>query len=215
MRTDELIADLAGRVTPVRPLSPPVVRALGWLLLATLCAGVGVTAFGVRPDLMVRLTHSGYVWLATLALLTSVFAAVVSLTQAIPGAERAPVLRSVTLGLLGLWAATTVRAVLVAGRGLPVSTDPHWPVCFLRVLLVAFLPALVLFWMVRRGTPLKPGWTAALAAAAAASVGVLAVHLACPVDDAGHGFLGHFVPLLLAGAAGIAVRRRLARSIAV
>jgi hypothetical protein len=215
MRTDDLIADLAGRVTPVRPLSPPIVRALGWLVLAGVCGGLGVTAFGARSDVMVRLTQPGYLWLAMLALLTSVFAAVVSLTLAIPGAERTPVLRALTLVTLGLWTVTMVRAVLAAGRGLPVSTDPHWPVCFLRVLLVGLLPALVLFGMLRRGAPLRLGWTAAMAAAAAASVGALAVHVACPLDDPGHGFLGHFVPLVLAAAIGMTARRRLARRRAV
>jgi hypothetical protein len=121
------------------------------------------------------------------------------------------VLRVSTLGLLGLWTVTMVRAVLAAGRGLPVSTDPHWPVCFIRVLAVGVLPALVLFVMVRRGHPLRLGWTAAMAALAAAAVGALAVQVACPLDDPGHGFLGHFVPVMVRAAIGVGARRRLVR----
>jgi len=215
VRTEDLIADLAGRVTPVRPLLPPAVRALAWFALAAAWGGVGVAAFGARSDLTVRLLQPDYLWIAALAVLTSMFAVVVSLILSIPGAERTPVLRVSTVGILGLWTATMVRAVVAAGRGLPVSTDPHWPVCAMRVLVVGVLPALVLWVMIRRGTALRLGWTAAMAALAAASVGALAVHVACPLDDPGHGFLGHFVPVVLAAAMGIAARRRLARSLAV
>ena len=211
MRTEDLIADLAERATPVRPLPSPSVRALAWLGLAAACGVAGVTFFGARSDVMVRLTQLDYLGLASLALLMSVFAVVMALVLAIPGAERTPVLRLSTLGILGVWAVTMVCAVVRSGSGLPVSTDPHWPMCFMRVLLVGALPALVLFVMARRGIPIRLGWTGGMAALAAASVGALAVQIACPLDDPGHGFLGHFVPVMLMAGIGVAVQRLLAR----
>jgi hypothetical protein len=214
VRTEDLIAELTERVTPVRPLPPPAVRTLGWFVLAAACGVVGVASFGARSDVMVRLTQSDYLWIAGLVVLTSMFAVVVSLMLSIPGAERTPVLRVSTLGLLGLWTVTMVWAVLAAGRGLPISTDPHWPVCFIRVFAVGVLPALVLFGMVRRGHPLRLGWTAAMAALAAAAVGALAVQVACPLDDPGHGFLGHFVPVMVMAAIGVGARPRLLRKTA-
>ena len=61
MRTDDLIADLAGRVTPVRPLPPPAVRALGWLVLAGLCAVAGVTVMDVEgQDADILFGHDAY-----------------------------------------------------------------------------------------------------------------------------------------------------------
>ena len=211
MRTEDLIVDLAGRVTPVRPLPPPGVRTIGWLVFATACAIAGVALIGARADVLVRLTQPDYLWMAMLALFTSVVGVVASLVLAIPGAERRPVLRVLTLGLLGLWTATTAWAVLSGGRPIPFSTDPHWPVCLLRVVLVGAVPAVLLFVMLRRGVALRPGWTAAMAAAAAASVGALVVQLVCPIDDPGHGFLGHFSPVMLMIAIGVAAQRTLAR----
>jgi hypothetical protein len=209
MRTDDLIADLAERATPVRPLPPPSMRAFGWLVLAAICAAAGVTAFGARADVLVRLTQPDYLSSAVLALSTSVAAVVICLVLAIPGAERTPLLRATALAIFAVWAGTTVWRVVAEGRGLPVVTDPHWPVCFGRVVLVALLPAAALFAMVRRGTPLRPGWTAAMAALAAASAGALAVHVACPLDDPGHVFLGHVVPVIAMAAVAITVRRTL------
>ena len=209
MRTDDLIADLAGRATAVRPLPPPLIRAFAWLVLAGACAAAAVTVFGARADVLVRLPQPDYFSTVLLALSASVVAVVVSLILAVPGAERTPLLRGTAVAIFGVWAAASVWRVLAEGRGLPVAADPHWPVCFGRVVLVALLPAVMLFIMVRRGTPLRPGWTAAMAAAAAASAGALAVIVACPLDDAGHAFLGHLVPVMAIAAMGIALRRTL------
>jgi len=111
------------------------------------------------------------------------------------------------VALLSLWTVTLMLAVLGKGQGLPVFSDPHWPVCFMRVLIIAAVPACLLFVMVRRGVALRQGWTSALTAAAAAGMGALVVQLACPLDDPGHGFLGHFVPVMLMIAVAVAVRR--------
>jgi hypothetical protein len=213
VRTDELIVQLARSATPITPLPPPGVRTLRWLLLAVACGVAGVTVFGARSDVLARLSQLDYLGIALLALLTSAGAVVVTLVLAIPGAERTPALRVSTLGILGVWAATMIWSVLTSGRGLPVSTDPHWPVCFMRVLIVGVLPAFALFAMVRRGFVLRPGWTSALAAVAAASIGALAAQLACPLDESGHGFLGHFVPVIFMAIVGLAAQRLLARPI--
>ena len=213
MKTEDLIADLAGRLTPVRALRPPGVRALGWLAFASACVVGAVTLLGARPDVLVRLTQLDYLGMALLASLTSTLAVVMALVLAIPGAERSAALRMFTVAIVGVWAVSMAGAVYSSGHGLPVSTDPHWPVCFTRVLLVSALPALVLFALVRRGVSLRPGWTAAMAALAAASVGALAVQIACPLDDPGHSFLGHFVPVLSMAVIGVAAQRLFARPV--
>jgi hypothetical protein len=209
MRTEDLIAELTARAAPVRPLPPPVLRALGWLGVATASGVVGIVLFGPRPDVMLRLTQLDYLWTALLALMTTVFAVVVTLILAIPGAERTPWPRLSTLGVLAVWAVTMGWGVVSAGQGLGISTDPHWPACFARVILVGLIPGPTLVVMVRRGIPLRLGWTAAYAALAAAAVGALAVQLTCPLDDAGHAFLGHFVPVVAMAVVGVATRRRL------
>ena len=209
MKTEDLIADLAQRVTPVRPLAPPGVRVLRWLPLAAGCGVAGVMLFGARPDVLDRLTQPDYLAIALLALMTSIVGVSTTLVLAVPGAERRPVLRMLTLTLLGGWTVTLLWAVWNGGHGLPVSSDRHWPVCFARVFLMSAIPAFVLFVMVRRGIPLRLGWTAAMAAAGAASVGALAAQLVCPIDDPGHGFLGHFVPVLAMVGVGLSARRLL------
>jgi hypothetical protein len=213
MKTEDLIADLAGRVTPVRPLAPPSRRALGWFAVAVVFAAGGIAYFGARPDVFVRLTQPDYLWTAILALTTSTLAAIATLVLAIPGAERTVLLRRTTVVIIVIWAVTAVWSVLATGRGVPIVTDRHWPACFARVVLISVVPVTTLFAMVRRSAPLRLGWTAGLAAAAAASMGALAVQLVCPLDDAGHSFLGHFLPVLVIMALGITLRRALVRRV--
>ena len=206
MRTEDLIADLARRVTPERPLPPPGRRAIAWLALASAFAAGGIALFGPRPDVLQRLTQFDYLWPAMLALTASMCAVVVTLLLAIPGAERNPALRAFTVGVFALWTVTMMSAVVIAGRGLPITTDRHWPACFARVALISLVPACVLFAMIRRALPLRLGWAAAFAAAAAASMAAFAVQIVCPVDDAGHAFLGHFLPVILIATIGVAAR---------
>ncbi|HEX5069362.1 MAG TPA: NrsF family protein [Vicinamibacterales bacterium] len=206
MRTEDLIVDLAWRVTPVRPLARPAVRAFRWLIVAGTCVVLGIGIFGARGDVTTRLIQADYFWTVALALILAIVAAVTSLTLAIPGAERRPALRITAVALLCVWALTIVWSVIRAGHGLPIATDPHWPVCFARVFLVAAIPAYVLAVMVRRAFPLRPGWTAAMISAAAASAGALMTQLACPLDDPGHGLLGHFVPVLALIAMGLSAK---------
>jgi len=213
MKTEDLIADLARRVTPVRPLPPPGRRAIEWLVMASAFAAAGVAYFGARSDVMVRLTQLDYLWTAILALTASTLAVVATLVLAIPGAERTPVLRRLTVGVLAIWAVTMIWFVLETGQGLPITTDRHWPVCFARVVLVSFVPVIMLFAMARRAAPLQLGWTAGLAATAAASMGAVAVQIVCPLDHAGHAFLGHFIPVMAIAAIGVAVRRSLSQRV--
>jgi hypothetical protein len=209
MRTEQLIADLAARAAPVRPLPSPGRRALTWLLLTSGVAAAHLWLFGPRPDVTVRLTQADFLSTAMLALAASMLAGFVTLVLAIPGGERTPYLRWSSVGVVGLWALAMIRAVVSAGAGLPVSTDIHWPACFARVIVIAFVPALMLFVMVRRALPLRPAWAGGLAAVAAASMGAVVTQIACPLDDPGHAFLGHFIPVAIVAVTGVALRRTL------
>ena len=184
---------------------------MGWFVVALAIAAAGVACFGARRDVMIRLTQADYFWTAALALTASALAAFATLVLSVPGAERTTLVRRMTLAVLAIWAVTMMWAVLAAGRGLPIMTDRHWPACFARVVLVSFVPVMVLFGMARRAAPLRLGWTGALAALAAASMAALAVQIVCPIDDAGHAFLGHFAPVVTITALGAVVRGVLAR----
>lgn len=207
MRTEELIAQLAGLAEPVRPLPPPWLRAIAWSGAAILSAAAGVAIFGVRSDIAIVIRQPEFVWLAVVVLATAAFAVTAALVLAVPGAERSPILRGSTLLLAGLWAVMLVDAIVRTGHGFAAVAD--WYVCFVRVTGMALVPAVLLFGMLRRAAPLRIAWTSGLATMSATAVGAVAIQFICPLSDPGHALLGHFGPLIVFGSVGAAAARRL------
>ncbi len=207
MKTEDLIADLASRARPVRPLPPPALRALAWSIVAILSAAGAILLFGPKADLDIVVDEPVFVVTALLALATTVVAVAASLVLAVPGAERSPALRGASVALVSLWLVTLSVGIIRAGDGFAAAST--WPVCFLRAVGVGLLPAAVLVGMLRRAAPLRLAWTAALAAMAAMAIGALAVQMVCPHNEAAHALLGHFGPVLAFCGMGAGAARRL------
>ena len=92
-------------------------------------------------------------------------------------------------------------------EGLRLTPDPA---CFGYIALIGSLPALVLLLMVRRGVPLAPRWTLALAGLAAAGLGNFALRFFHMQDAALMVLVWQVGAVaLLAGLAGLAGRRLL------
>jgi len=210
VKTDDLIADLASRLTPVQPLQPPHVRMLSWGVVALASIAGGVVALGLRPDVVVRLSQPDFAWTLIIAVAASVVASMAALVLAVPGAEGAVALRRLAVVIVTVWLVGILVAVIRDGSGL--INDPHWPVCFLRVVAVALIPAIALVVMIRRAAPLYPAWTAVLLAVAATAAGTLATQLACPIDGASHALTGHFAPVPVFGLLAAAFSHQLFRS---
>jgi hypothetical protein len=207
MKTEDLIRDLASRAVPVQPLAPPAVRASAWSAVAVACAVAGMIVFRTRSDLGALLHEPGFVAIAVVAAGVAWLAAVASLVMAVPGAERTPILRTATVLLAGLWTAALVSAIVSAGHGFTRAAD--WPICFIRVMAIGLIPAIVLAGMLRRAAPLRLAWTGALAAAAAMAAGALAVQFICPLNDPAHALLGHLGPVLVMSGLGATAAQRL------
>jgi len=177
MRTEELIDRLAQDGGPVRPLAPPLRRALTWLAVALGFAVAMVWAIGPRPDLAERLVEARFLYEQGAALATAVAAAVAALALTVPDASRlwrllpvipgAAWLGSLGVGCLRDWAR-------MGPDGLRLTPDPE---CFFYIALIGSLPMLILVLMLRRGAPLRPNWTMGLAALAAAAMGNFALRL--------------------------------------
>jgi hypothetical protein len=162
----------------VRPLEPPLRRALGWLAVALGFAAAMVWAIGPRPDLAERLGEARFLFEQGAALATAVAAAVAALALTLPDASRlwrwlAGDPRRGLAGHAGaglrarLGADGPRRAAADAGPGMLLLHRAHWLACRLLVLVL----------MLRRGAPLRPSWTLGLAALAAAAIGNFALRL--------------------------------------
>ena len=177
MKTDVLIESLALNAGPVRPLPSPARRIWTWLAIAMGFALAMVWAIGPRPDLAERLLDTRFLLEQGAALATAIAAALAALALTMPDAAR--IWRWLPVLPAGAWLATLglgcLRDWAVIGHdGLRLTPDPE---CFVYIALIGSLPLLALVLMLRKGAPLRPSWTLALAALAAAAIGNFALRL--------------------------------------
>jgi hypothetical protein len=179
MRTEELIARLAAEPAGVRPLPSPWRRAGAWTAVGLAYFVALTLVMPVRPDLAARFGDARFMVEQLMALLTGVTAAVAAFASVVPGYSRAVLAAPVVS--LGIWlAAVTLGMAQDAARAVPLGAAlrPHWA-CIGAIALGAVVPAAALSVMIRRGAPVTPRLTAALAALAAAGLangGMCVVH---------------------------------------
>jgi hypothetical protein len=179
--TEQLIAGLAQGLEPVRPLAPPVTRALGWLAGFAVVAATLVAWTHALPRFLAH--TAGFVTAiecaATLA--TGITAVVAAFYLSLP--DRSPLWRYAPLPPLVVWLASSGAGCLQHGLGLgPVGERfGDSPGCFLFIVGASVPLAAVLYTVLRRSRPLEP-----LPVAVMAALGVAA--LAAFVLQFFHGF---------------------------
>jgi len=204
----ELIDRLVRDVTPVRPLAPPAVRVARWALVSTVCVGAGVALAHVRHDIGASMWTTSFLVQAGLLLTASLFGATAALVVGVPGAQPTWATRWVPLGAIAAWAAWLVESIATQPDHLRVWWPGPAVHCAATVTLLALLPGLLLWSLVRRAAPLRPAWAGLLATLTAAAAGALGTQLICPRNDAAHLLLWHAAPVMAMAIAGIQVGRR-------
>lgn len=173
-RTDELIDQLASDVRPVRPLAPPLRRALVWLAPAALVSGLLILLLGDLREPLSRYRGREEMMVLEMAamLATGLLAVVGAFVVAVPGRSRrwllAPIVPfSIWLLLSG---AGCYRDLVQNGpSGLQIG---HGIDCVAYIIGTSLVLGTPLLWLLSRARPIDPlpvallgGWgTAGLAA---------------------------------------------------
>lgn len=209
--TEDLIAELAAAAAPVNRLAPPMLRALAWLAVVTLVAGVAIFrlsnlhAFAVRaadPRLAVEL-------FATLA--TGLAGVIAAFHLSVPGRARAWALLPAPfallwIGLSGLgcwkyWAEQTAT-----GWRLGESAS-----CFIFLLGVGIPLAGLLLFSLRKAQPLQPRLVASVGAVGVAALAAFILQFFHPFDVTALDFGTHLTALaIVIAVAGFSGRPALA-----
>jgi hypothetical protein len=209
---EKLISRLVADLKPVRPVGPSWRPALAGWLIGALGVSLLLTAWlHLRADLPQRLGQAFFVFRGTMLLLSSLLASLAVLKLSVPGrgspgresrlALVVPAGLTLVLGLLTLLA--VFRAPETVRCGLSEAA------CTSAVLALSVMPGALLFALLRRYAPTRPGLTGALAGVAASLLGSAALGLHCPNDTPLHQLLWHLLlPVGLAAGAGWAVGRR-------
>ncbi len=211
MKTEDLIVQLAGAATPVRPLDRPAVRFLRWLGAAVPFAVLFVVLVGPRPDLSTVIDRTAFLASTSLMIATALIAAASALATGVPGRERGWA-GAMPFALAAIWVGLLVAWVVPSGTPGPrVAVQPLHLLCIVEIAAIGLVPAIGLLAMLRRAAPLRPGWSALLASLAGLALGTAATEFLCPTSVPVHLVLGHALPAaILTCAAALAGRSRLA-----
>jgi len=154
--TEALISGLGAQLVPVRPLAPPVLRALAWLAVVGLAVGVFVAQRHALPGFVARNANPATALECAAMLLTGIVAVVAAFHASIPG--RNPAWRWAPLPPLLVWLAGSGLGCLNNGLGLGAASDRFGesPGCFLFIVGTSLPLALGLGWLLRRARPLEP-----------------------------------------------------------
>ncbi len=171
--TSELIRHLAGQGAGVRPLASPWIRAAMWCA-ASLGYVAALWVFWPRSDLPLPSDRAFIVEQAA-ALATAITAGWAAFALVVPGRSRNIAL--VPLAPLALWVGQIGQS---CARDWPVvpAVLPHWG-CFAVTVFAGLFPAAMIVTMLRRGAPIAPRLTTAVASLAVAGIanfGIRFVH---------------------------------------
>ena len=172
-----MIQQLAGQSAPIRRLAHPWKRSAIWLAISL--PYVAAIAFSKPMDFDLRqmFSDSQFMIEEIAALTTAVAAVVAAFWSIVPGHNRKLLL--LPLAPLAVWLGTLGEGCLrdwlrLGGTGLQLRID--WD-CLPAASVIGIVPAIAIVVMLRRGAPLIPRTTLALAAVAVAGLGNFALRL--------------------------------------
>ncbi len=175
MDTEQLIHQLADHPAPVRRLPAPWRRAALWFAISLPYVALVVFAHAMPAsmpiDLPQMLHDRQFVIEQVATLLTAITAVMAAFCSVVPGYDRrilALPLLPLAIWLLSLGGGCINDWIRLGARGLELR--PDWS-CLPPATLIGIVPALALVIMLRRGAPLYPRITLALAALAVAALG--------------------------------------------
>ena len=204
MNTEDLIEKMASGLEPVAPLSSPGKRAAAWLLGAALYLGVLVLAMVLASGAAGAAGTS--FWAAqAVAIAAGALAGTAAFVSVVPGLANR--LRWWAGAAFLVWLATLVAPPAAVDWSTVAAANHEW-VCAGFIVLGGAPLAAALAWMLRRGAPLSPATTAALAALAVATLANVGACVSLPHENGAVTFVWHGgVVLAVVGVAAWSGRR--------
>ena len=205
---DRLIGALVADLRPVRPLLPPALRTLIWLMLVAAVA-VALAMFADVAAMWRRIAAIPDMWLAVLgSIATMATAAFAAFELSLPDRSRAWVF--LPLPAAALWVGASglgcMRVYVLPGTHVAGFGETRDCLLFIVGLSVPLSAALIV--MLRRAYSLAPPLTAAMAGLASAAAAATLLNFFHPFDAAAADLAVHSVAVLIVVAAAREVGRR-------
>ena len=204
-----LIDRLGTELVPVRRLSPPWLRAGGWLLIVAVIAGALLMRYGDAAMLLRWDGAPDLAWAALGAAVTAISAAWVAFSLGVPGRRAAwawlPLPGALLwIGASGLGCLRTWLAPDTSIATLHQSTD-----CLVFIIGFSLPLSAMLIVMLRRACPLRPVLTAVMIGLASAAASASLLEICHAYDAAATDLLTHAAAVAIVVAVNAAMGGRL------
>jgi hypothetical protein len=211
--TSEVIASLSQQVTQVKPLPSPLLMIMRLMALFVLYGAACQCLLGVRSDLSVQFTRplfAAEIMVLILLVLTCLIAGVYSLY---PDLYQKSYFLKLPYIIGGVFAALTLyqAIALYDVRMVMPAAEIHGMECALCIAALSFIPAAVMFIVIRKGATVKQGHAGVYSVFIATGMSCLAIRLEEMQDSVAHLLLWHYFPIFLYAIAGAYIGKWLLR----
>jgi hypothetical protein len=182
MDTSDLIRSLAANAQPVRRLRSPLVRAVGWLLLATTIMSLMTLSHGVRPQFAERMKDGLFAMNMVSSLITGILATIATFFVSMPDRSS----RWLLLPALPLviWLATIGYQCFAGWVPVPPGaiTVEAASGCLATLVLTSLPLSLLMIAMLRYSVVLRPTSVILMGSLAVSAITATALSMFHPLD---------------------------------
>ncbi len=172
MDTERFIHVLADDLEPVKPLQRPAARTLWWVFAVAMYLTLLIAVVPPLVNPTSRLQDIGFMFEQSAAVITGITAAFAALSSTVPGYRRTVLWWPLVSA--GVWTTIVAGRALMEGPSSMTALGADWH-CVPATLVGSAMPTFVIALMLRRGAPMSPRLTGALAALAAAGIGNIGI----------------------------------------
>lgn len=207
---EKLIQALSEDIQPVTPPQPLVVRLIKWAVPSLLCGMIGFFTLGFREEIFMNMSSIRFIIENILILIAGICMATAAFISSIPGYKVLPVIILAVISSV-IWAGI----FLVSGNSIQgnlISTEvqnSRGMLCTMDVILLAVIPGIIIFIMLKRTAATHLGWTGSFAVVSIASIAALSSRFLCHNMDPTHLIVWHFMPVVIMGFIGILLGKKL------
>ncbi|MFT7087082.1 MAG: hypothetical protein ACJAZX_000509 [Rickettsiales bacterium] len=210
MQTIDLITKLSNEAKPVKPMISPVKWVAFLLVICAIYASAAQIFLGIRADLatqFMRPLFAAEISLISLLFVSSIISATLNIYPDLYQKLRLTKLPYIILLLLS--------SLLIFQIFIPDSSsslkypDDHKIMCSACIALLSFIPAILIFVILKKGAATRPFQAGLFAVLAASSLGSLIFRLFEDNDSISHILTWHYLPMIFLALIGTLIGKLL------
>lgn len=197
MDTHDFIHALA-QEGPKKPFPRPLKLLLAWLAVTLAYFIIQIVIFGLRDDVVVKLNQPIFIIEQSTMLITALLAAWAACILALPDSNQKPWIRFIPLIPLGFLITILIHGMMTTSMlTLTECLELGRYDCVIQIMLYSLIPAIIMFYTLSKGAPIRCCWAGAMAGLSAASLGYVLLRFIDISDDPTQLLVWHFVPVII------------------